>query len=748
MVDLASRLLSRMPAYMLADLVDANYTRLHIDPAHRFPTELMQQIYSHLSPRDVTRCARTSHAWRAATLANTRWRDLFHDEGWLTDEKTLRHLISTEEARRKDQNRLIFRKQSSSQDGSVSKRRRSADCRSNAIVADTSEWNEQHTQIEADVDGRDSDYVRPSLPYRPESQHEPRASTLNISPPSPLFQTSEQTPRLDWSHLYKQRHRLEKNWQAGRYVTLRLPTTQYPSDGHTDCVYTIQYTGNYLVSGSRDKTIKVWDLSNSPTQYRCIRTLDNAHVSSVLCLQFDVADDVIISGGSDSFLVIWRFSTGEVIRKMTDAHRESILNLRFDSRYLITCSKDKTIKIWNRHSVTSKDPIVPAASVNIFSSNVPDYIPAYTLLGTLEGHTAAVNAVQLYGDSIVSASGDRMIKLWDINTLTPVREFLSHHKGIACLQFDGRRIVSGSSDKTVRIFDVATAAQVACLEGHGDLVRTVQARFGDQNKSNEMLAAEAKAADEARIAYLEQHPEDTDRYKELAMGARIPLGGGGNEWSRIVSGSYDESICIWKADGKGGWAPALCLSLEQILQRAHREQTAIEAQVRQVAGRAQVEALHRRAQATLISPAQDHTSAAGAAATAANMLDGHNFHASQGRPAPATNNHGTASTAAPALQSGTLTGADHRGAPWATAGQAHIIDHGPQPHRHTDFHEVRHARTARLLREAEESKRLLKLQFDCRRIIACSQNRMIVGWDFANGDRELEEAAMCFSESM
>jgi F-box and WD-40 domain protein 1/11 len=31
------------------------------------------------------------------------------------------------------------------------------------------------------------------------------------------------------------------------------------------------------------------------------------------------------------------------------------------------------------------------------------------------------------------------------------------------------------------------------------------------------------------------------------------------------------------------------------------------------------------------------------------------------------------------------------------------------------------------------------LQFDARRIICCSQNKVIVGWDFANGEKELEK---------
>ena len=41
-------------------------------------------------------------------------------------------------------------------------------------------------------------------------------------------------------------------------------------------------------------------------------------------------------------------------------------------------------------------------------------------------------------------------------------------------------------------------------------------------------------------------------------------------------------------------------------------------------------------------------------------------------------------------------------------------------------------------RANNESNRVFKLQFDARRIVCCSQNKVIVGWDFANGDVDLE----------
>jgi F-box and WD-40 domain protein 1/11 len=221
----------------------------------------------------------------------------------------------------------------------------------------------------------------------------------------------------------------------------------------------------------------------------------------VLCLQFDASpeNDIVVSGGSDSWVIIWRFSTGEMIKKMDNAHTESVLNLRFDHRYIVTCSKDKTIKIWNRHAITSDSPIVPAYVVHQFDDPMQGtgLIKEHTLLTTLTGHGAAVNAVMIHKDTIVSASGDRTIRAWNIQTGKCEKNYLGHTKGIACVQYDGRRIISGSSDNTVRIFDADRQVEVACLTGHSNLVRTVQARFGDlETVTDEELYNESQRADQ------------------------------------------------------------------------------------------------------------------------------------------------------------------------------------------------------------------------------------------------------------
>lgn len=598
-------------------------------------------------------------------------------------------------------------------------------------------WNEQHSTLEADEDAvlqdpEDGAASLSAMSLASEADYLDITPGTDLSPnllprlSPPLYNTYASAPRINWLYLYKQRRRLEENWNRGRYTTFQLPHPDHPEEAHDECVYTIQHSRDWLVSGSRDKTIAIWDLE---TQRR-VRTLSGAHIASVLCLQFDERpdQDIVVSGGSDSFVVIWRFSTGRIIRKMDEAHTESVLNLRFDDDLLITCSKDKTIKIWNRRELFVDNDIVPAVAkrqLEIGHPMIP--IKEYSLLLTLLGHGAAVNAIQMHQGQIVSASGDRTIKQWDINTGICTRTFTGHTKGIACVQYDGRRIVSGSSDNTVRIFDAATSAEVACLPGHSNLVRTVQARFGDMAISSEELEADARAVDEkfhdARMNGLnpdqnrargQRNAGSSNPNEVCAVGAKIPPGGGGNAWSRIVSGSYDETVIIWKKDSDGKWVPSRRLRQDEILQnrRRSRVQPAAPQQVTQQprqSGADEQDTAAQPAQSTaaIAAPAQDAQLQQDIQQLAQINMQQHLQQHAQNHAGPA-------------------------GPP-----ANHHHHHG---HHGAAGHHGRH-------RVREDSNRVFKLQFDSRRIVCCSQNRVIVGWDFAAGDSDLEQASRFFGET-
>lgn len=80
-------------------------------------------------------------------------------------------------------------------------------------------------------------------------------------------------------------------------------------------------------------------------------------------------------------------NTGEVLNTLIH-HNEAVLHLRFSNGLMVTCSKDRSIAVWDMASATD-----------------------ITLRRVLVGHRAAVNVVDFDDKYIVSASGDRTIKV-------------------------------------------------------------------------------------------------------------------------------------------------------------------------------------------------------------------------------------------------------------------------------------------------------------------------------------------------
>ncbi|MEJ0057095.1 MAG: hypothetical protein WDN75_16430 [Bacteroidota bacterium] len=96
-------------------------------------------------------------------------------------------------------------------------------------------------------------------------------------------------------------------------------------------------------------------------------------------------------------------------------------------------------------------------------------IDSHTPVRQFIGHQELITSLRLSPDqnTLLSSSDDGTVRLWDIGTGLLVRKFKTPGAAhIAIYSADGRFVYSGGSDRIIRVWDVATSKVTRTFEGH------------------------------------------------------------------------------------------------------------------------------------------------------------------------------------------------------------------------------------------------------------------------------------------
>jgi WD40 repeat protein len=268
--------------------------------------------------------------------------------------------------------------------------------------------------------------------------------------------------------------------EVGETVALaRLPVRCTVLRGHGDAVTCAAFDDVQparVVSGSRDRTVRVWDVGTG----RCLHTL-GGHSKGVTLLQrvyapaagerASAAPCLFASGSVDGTARIWNLSTGLCVRLLSGQHSGALVAAEAFGSWLFTAdapSTDNAVAMWDLES-GSLVRTLPGAKRNI------------TVLATVRASRYDVPLV-------VAGSADHSVRVWDLRSGAAVHTLLEHSAAVRALAVSGPWLCSAGDDCTVAVWDVYRMPHLA--QRHTHLRGKVNA-LAFCGSSSDLLAAAA-----------------------------------------------------------------------------------------------------------------------------------------------------------------------------------------------------------------------------------------------------------------
>ncbi len=306
------------------------------------------------------------------------------------------------------------------------------------------------------------------------------ARYLSLAKSQPGYDRGSEVMDL-WTKLY---HQLPRKDLRGAWEHISF-------EGHNSKIRSVTQSsdGCYALSGSWDKTLKLWDTKTG----RCLRTFEG-HLYDVNSVALSSDRRYALSGGGDNTLKLWEVETGNCLRTF-EAHANGVnsVYLSNDGCYALSGGGDGTLKLWEvqtgrclrtftGHKGVVQSVFLSADGLYALSGSSDNtlklwQVPTGRCLQTFEGHVGFVESGVLSFDNRYALSGswDGALKLWETETGRCLRTFEGHEGVVTsvALGSDQNYVLSGSGDKTLKLWEITTGTCVRTFEGHTDNVRSV-----------------------------------------------------------------------------------------------------------------------------------------------------------------------------------------------------------------------------------------------------------------------------------
>lgn len=315
-----------------------------------------------------------------------------------------------------------------------------------------------------------------------------------------------------------------------------------PKDRHEDMILCLDssFNSNWLVSGSKDKTARIW----TSRRKRIRKDIDQ--------------DDDEEEGGR----VEW-FCNG-----IAEGHAESVgavamarrglsndLNpaMESNSPFMITGSSDKTIKLWDLTSLMTSSN---GENSNSNDNEIPTPTKLKSLL-TLKIHDKDINTLDISPNNalLISGSQDKTAKVFSLSftkknktsssiaSLKQLAICSGHKRGVWSVKFSpiDAAFATSSGDKTIRLWSLKDFSCVKVFDSHSHSVL----RIDFLNRGTQLLTAGAEGVVKLWNIRDEENVWNKEVLNDRIWGLKVKRGG-----KEFVVAGADGQISWWKDDTK------------------------------------------------------------------------------------------------------------------------------------------------------------------------------------------------------
>ena len=220
--------------------------------------------------------------------------------------------------------------------------------------------------------------------------------------------------------------------------------------GHDNLIESVAFSpdGETLISGGRDETILIWDVSTGKHKTLIDQGGDikrNRDSNSIMVLMFNSDSSKLATGDKKGNIRLWDVSTWKEEQTL-DGHADAITSINFspNDRSLASTGRDGTVRLWD---IDSGQQIQSISG----DKGIVWYVKFYPNGLTLATEVAMMN----------SRYDNEIVNLWDLRTGERIKTLPGHSRDITGLSVsaDGKTIASFGFDDIVLLWDLTSLIQ-------------------------------------------------------------------------------------------------------------------------------------------------------------------------------------------------------------------------------------------------------------------------------------------------